>query len=125
VSAADGIVLRVASGPLADAVVRRVVGAVGAQAELPIDRLQDAGLVTDAILDHLDGDQVQIRLGTGTQGLELAVGPLAGGEADQIIDRSRMPDLGSIIERLADRVWIERSDPDEFLCVEVRRTAQG
>lgn len=120
-----GIVLRVASGPIADAVVRRVVGAVGAQAELPIDRLQDAGLVTDAILDHLDRDHVEMRIGAGDLGLELAVGPLAGGEAARIIDRSRMPDLGSIIERLADRLWVERSEPDEFLCVEVHRIAHA
>ena len=45
-------VVRIRSGPLVGAVLGRVVGMLAARAQCPIDRLDDAILLTDAVAAH-------------------------------------------------------------------------
>ena len=44
--------VQIRSGPLVGAVLSRVVGMLAARAQCPIDRLDDALLVTDAVAAH-------------------------------------------------------------------------
>ena len=48
-STANEAVVRIRSGPLVGAVLGRVVGMLAARAQCPIDRLDDAILLTDAV----------------------------------------------------------------------------
>ena len=49
---ANEAVVRIRSGPLVGAVLGRVVGMLAARAQCPIDRLDDAILLTDAVAAH-------------------------------------------------------------------------
>jgi hypothetical protein len=118
------IVVRVAAGRLGDAVLRRVAGALGAQADLPIERIQDAALIVDAILGGIAADPVSAVLRRDDRGLEIAIGPLTDGEGDRMLHDVVSPEIGPIIQSLADRVWIDRArGPFPYFCVTVGRIA--
>lgn len=120
---AGGIEVRLTAGPVADAVLRRIVGAVAAQAELPIDRIHDATLVMDTLLGALATKQVSAVLVPREHGIEIAVGPLLDGEGGRLLTDTAFPDLGSIVHGLSDRVWIDDERcPQEFLCVLIGRS---
>lgn len=118
------IAVRVAAGPVADAVLRRVVSAFGAQADLSIERIQDANLIIDTILGGIAADPVSAVVRRDDRGLEFAIGPLADGEGDRMIHDEVSPELGPIIRFLADRVWIDRDrGPFPYMCATVGRAA--
>jgi hypothetical protein len=68
------------NGPLVGAVLSRVVGMLAARALCPIDRLDDALLVTDAIAahapSHTDDGRVIVTVSADVGGIELRVAPL-------------------------------------------------
>lgn len=116
--ARDGrIEVQLAAGRIADSVLRRIVGAVAAQGELPIDRIHDATLITDAVLGALATDRVTAVLTPHERGIEVAVGPLEEGEGLRILNAAELPEVGSVIHRLSDRVWIDADrGVHEYLC---------
>lgn len=107
--------LRVSTGPLAGPVLTRVVSMILARANCPVDRLDDAMLVCDALSAHapahtLDG-QIALTLATGPERLELRIGALRPEGARQLVQDSAIPGLGNVLERVADEVRYEPS-PD-------------
>ncbi len=118
------IEVHLTAGPVADAVLRRLVSAVAAQGELPIDRIHDAALITDALLGALATERVSALLVPHERGVEIAVGPLLEGEGARILTETEHPELGSIVHGLSDRVWVDaQRGPREYLCVLVGRSA--
>ena len=114
------IVVRVAAGRVGKAVLRRVAGALGAQADLPIERIQDAALVIDAILAGIAADPVSAVLRRDGRSLEIAIGPLANGEGDRMLSDTVSPDVGPVVASLADGAWIDRDrGPFAYLCVTI------
>lgn len=111
----DAVTLTVAAGPYADAVLRRVTRAIATQAELPIDRVQDAALVADGILDCVAARRVVSRLRVDGEAVELRVGPVDEDTGHRIVRGSSDVPLGAILRRLSDRLWM---DEDE-LCVRI------
>jgi hypothetical protein len=119
---AGDVIVRVAAGRIGDAVLRRMIGAVGAQADLPIERIQDATLIVDTILDGIAADPISAILSRRERGLEIAIGPLADGEGERLLDDGATPETGSIVGALADRAWIDHDRAaDAYLCVSVGR----
>ena len=121
----------VASGPLSAPVLGRVVGMLAARADCPIDRLDDALLVADAVAAKAgafsdDGRiraQVVARLGS----VELHVGPLRDGGADALIASAALPGVGNVLERVADELEpLEPGDDDdgEYLLIRLDFDAQ-
>ena len=107
--AADESSVSVASGPLVGPVLRRVVGMLAARAMLPLDRLDDAVLVADVVASRAAAwapETVQMRVGTSERQLWLIVGPLAPGGAEALLGASPVPDVGSVILKLADEVHV-------------------
>jgi serine/threonine-protein kinase RsbW len=100
-----------AEGPLAAPVLGRVVGILAARADCPIDRLDDAMLVADAVAARAaafaeDGRvNVQVAAGPGT--LELRVGPLQVDGASALIASADLPGIGNVLERVADELETE------------------
>ncbi|HWI21388.1 MAG TPA: hypothetical protein VNT22_02110 [Baekduia sp.] len=85
----------------------RVVGMLVARAQCPIDTLDNAMLLSDAIAAHAPeytGAHTSVGIKTTAETLELRVGPFEGGAAARFIDSSALPDIGNIIERVADSV---------------------
>jgi serine/threonine-protein kinase RsbW len=125
-SSADGLGtigetrLSVASGPLVGPVLRRVVGMLAARADLPLDRLDDAVLVADVIANRASAyapDAVDVALLPGDRTLWLRVGPLGVGGAEALLGESAVPDVGSVIVKLADEVHVDAAAAGEYLRV--------
>jgi hypothetical protein len=100
--------LSIHSGPLAVSVLGRVVGMLAARADCPIDRLDDALLITDAVASHaapqtVDG-RVHVTVTTQPGELVVAVTTLKPGGAQALLDASALPGVGSVLERVADGV---------------------
>ncbi|HTN24940.1 MAG TPA: hypothetical protein VL120_13185 [Solirubrobacteraceae bacterium] len=111
----------VTAGPLAGPVLGRVVGMLTARADCPIDRLDDALLVADAVAAKAasfsrDG-RVGVRVAVEFGALELLVGPLRDEGASALIASAALPGVGNVLERVADELESERNgDGDgEFL----------
>jgi hypothetical protein len=110
-TAANTATVKVIQGPLVAPVLSRVVGMLAARAQCPVDRLDDALLVADAIAAHAPGrsidGHVTVRLTADSEGLELRVEDLSPGGGDGLIADAALPGVGNILERIADDVHVE------------------
>jgi serine/threonine-protein kinase RsbW len=100
----------VRTGPLVAAVLSRVVGMLAARALCPIDRLDDALLVTDAIAAHapnhtLNG-RVIVTVSADADAICLLVSPLRAQGAKGLLADAELPGVGNVLERVADEVTI-------------------
>jgi len=107
-------VVRVADGPLVAPVLTRVVGMLAARAQCPVDRLDDALLVADAIAAHaprrsVDG-HVTVRMVAAEDGLELRVLDLEEGGGQGLLADAALPGVGNVLERIADDVHVEADE---------------
>ena len=98
----------VRKGPLVGPVLGRVVGMLAARAQCPIDRLDDAMLLTDAVAAHApahttDG-HVQVVVAADEAGLELRVGALSRDGARALLADAELPGVGNVFTRVADEV---------------------
>ncbi|HEY2282663.1 MAG TPA: hypothetical protein VGH60_03835 [Solirubrobacteraceae bacterium] len=103
--------LRVASGPLAGPVLNRVASMVLARASCPLDRLDDALILCDAISAHApahvrDG-HLAYTLTAQERAVELRVSELRTGGAAGLLDDARLPDVGNVIERYSEQRRVE------------------
>lgn len=119
-----------ARGPLVAPVLGRVVGMLTARADCPIDRLDDALLVADAIAARAasfsDDGRVNVRVVARSGIVELVVGPLSDGGATGLIASAALPGVGNVLERVADVLEPQRRDGDgEFLLIQLGFDAHG
>ena len=95
-------------GPLVGPVLGRVVGMLAARAQCPIDRLDDAMLLTDAVAAHAPAHttdaHVQVVVAADESGLELRVGALARDGASGLLADAELPGVGNVFTRVADEV---------------------
>jgi hypothetical protein len=106
--------LRLTNGPLVGPVLRRVVSMMLARADWPVDRLDEAMLVCDALQAHApayasDG-RLSFSMRTNAQEAELRVLELSEAGALGLMRDAMLPVVGNVIERVAERVSIA---PDE------------
>jgi hypothetical protein len=133
-SAANSAFLRVGAGTLAGPLLTRVVGMMLARAECPVDRLDDAMLICDALGAHAcaqsaDG-HIEFTVHTRGGSMELRVGALAAGGAQRLIQATSLPGVGAVLEPIADQVRVEKSatGPGEELVLDLgfgRRASQS
>jgi hypothetical protein len=119
--------LRMSTGPLVGPVLCRVVSMVLARADWPLDRLDDALLVCDAIAAHapahaLDG-RLAFTVASDSHGIELQVGALAEQGARELIDDAMVPGVGNVLERISNelRVIVGGDEPGEMLVLTLSR----
>jgi hypothetical protein len=109
----------IVNGPLVGAVLGRVVGMLAARAQCPIDRLDDALLITDAVAAHAPrfsaDDRVHVVVRTDESSLEIVVGPLAEGGTEGLVADATLPGVGNVLERVADEVDPSPGDQGEQL----------
>jgi hypothetical protein len=100
--------LRVRSGPLVGAVLSRVVGMLAARAQCPIDRLDDALLISDAVAAHAPrytpNGRVTVTVVADANLLELRVAPLQERGARGLLADAELPGVGNVFEQVADEV---------------------
>jgi anti-sigma regulatory factor (Ser/Thr protein kinase) len=113
--------MRVGHPDLVAPILSRALGAFAARREVPVDRLSDAMLLSDAIsagAPHgFEDGHVSLSIADREEGVELRVGPMKGGGAQQLRASLDLPDLGGSMETLADEVRVEQDDDGEFLVV--------
>ena len=102
-------------------VLARVVGALAARRDLPIDRVSDAVLVTDAIAvaapERFADGRVRLGLDESAGGIDLRLGPMEPGAAMRIREDLELPDVGGTLEKLADELTVEDYDDGEYLII--------
>lgn len=118
----------VADGPLSAPVLGRVVGMLAARADCPIDRLDDALLVADAVAakaaSFSDDGHIRVQVVARTGSVELQVGPLVSGGADDLIASAALPGVGNVLQSVADELEPQESGGDEYLLIRLDFDAQ-
>lgn len=106
-----------ADATISGAVLGRVVGILGARVALPIDRLSDALLVSDALIAATHGGRntVQIEAELEPKRLSLRVGPLEPGGAERLIGSIEAPLGAGALARLVDELGTSADGGGEFL----------
>jgi hypothetical protein len=103
--------VRLANGPLMGPVLGRVVSMVLARADWPLDRLDDALLVCDALCAHApayaSNGRLTFSIEASGQEAELRVLDLTCDGAARLIQDAMLPVVGNVLERIADRVSVE------------------
>lgn len=111
--------VRVRTGPLVAPVLSRVVGMLAARAQCPIDRLDDAMLLTDAVAAHAPANarngHVAIAVRADDSRLELRVGELRPDGARTLLDDAALPGVGNVFEQIADEITTEPGDGGDDL----------
>ena len=102
-------------------VLTRMVSALAARRDLSIDRVSDAVLVTDAIAaaapSRFADGRVRLGLDDRQGAIELRLGPMDPGAADDIRKELEVPDVGGSLEALADDLTVDQSDDGEYLVI--------
>ncbi|MGK2938989.1 MAG: hypothetical protein ACSLFR_14470 [Solirubrobacteraceae bacterium] len=104
-------------GPIVGPVLSAVVAMLAARADCPVDRLDDALLLADAIAAHgpdqgADG-RLRVHITASSEGLELQVGDLRDGGGAALLEAASLPGVGNVLERVADTVEVAE-EPDEL-----------
>lgn len=85
-------------------VLRRAVAATCSKAGLPVDRIDDAVLIVEALLADARtarSEEVHFVLTARPGSFALLMGPLAGDEAERLRVDAGLPGVGPVVERLA------------------------
>jgi hypothetical protein len=102
-------------------VLASIVGALAARRELPVDRMSDAVLVTDAIAaaapSRFTDGRVRLGLEDNNGAIQLRLGPMEDGAADQIREDLRVPEIGGSLEALVDELRVEQGPDGEYLLI--------
>ena len=100
--------LRVAAGPLVAPVLSRVVGMLAARAQCPIDRLDDAMLLADAIAAHAPhftvDDYLRVKVDADVQGLSLVVDGLRPDAGRDLVAAAELPGVGNVLRHVTDEI---------------------
>lgn len=106
--------LRLAIGPALGPVLRRVVSMALTRADWPMDRLDDAILVCDALCVHApayarDG-RLTFSLQADDREAELRVHDLDREDAEALLQDTMLPVVGNVLEQVADRVSVQADE---------------
>jgi hypothetical protein len=85
-------------------VLRRAVASTSSKAGLPVDRIDDALLILEALLADdrtARDDEVQLVLTARPGSFALRMGPFEDAEAQRLLTHAALPIVGPVIERLA------------------------
>jgi serine/threonine-protein kinase RsbW len=107
----------------AERILRRLVAVVAAQRDMSSERVMEGLLLAELVarnsLRYLIGEKVSVHIEVVEPGFELRVGPLEDGGAQAVIADSQVPVIGSVLERLADDVRVDRADDGESLTLRI------
>ncbi len=119
--------LRVGPPELVGAVLSRALTALAARHEITVDRISDAMLLSDAISASapraFEDGHVRLSIADRPEGVELRVGPMLSGGAQNLRESLALPEDGGSLELLADEMRTESGDGGEFLIVGIASLA--
>ncbi|HEX5954616.1 MAG TPA: ATP-binding protein [Solirubrobacterales bacterium] len=113
------------AGELVAPVLSRVISMFAARADLSVDELSDAVLISDALSarssDEFPNGTARIGVKEDSGAFDIRVGPLGAGGAQRLLDGLRIPMLDATLETLADEVRIESGEDGELLVLRIGR----
>lgn len=119
--AVTGAEIAVGKAELLEPVLARMVGVLAARRDLPVERLSDAVLLTDAISVAAPGrfadGCVRFDLEESERGFELRLGPMEAGGAAKVRKALELPAVGGSVETLADELAVETADDGDYLLI--------
>jgi serine/threonine-protein kinase RsbW len=105
-------------------VVEPLISALAARSRLSLERFSDVYLITRAIAAHVQSaassGRVSFALGADEQRIDMTIGPLRRGAADQLRAAGTSESLESSVARLADQIDCEPIDSSELLRIVVK-----
>src|SRR4051812_38891206 len=121
--------IRLPSGDLLAPVLSRVISMFATRADLSVDELSDAVLLSDALsasgTANFTDDTARIAIREEDGSFEVRVGPLAEGGGQQLIDGLRIPELDASLEGLAEEIRVDPLDAGgEVLSIRISRAAR-
>ncbi|MHB8531285.1 MAG: ATP-binding protein, partial [Solirubrobacteraceae bacterium] len=118
---ADLTVMTVAPTEVARSVVPRVLSTLAARAYFSTDRISDTQLLADALVEQTNGSISSSHLSVGVsvapRNLELRVGPLHSGRADELFAEAGPSPLGDVLERLSGGHTVSAAGTSEMLAL--------
>ncbi|MGD9695662.1 MAG: hypothetical protein AB7V42_08390 [Thermoleophilia bacterium] len=109
------ITLRIRRTPYGAPAVERLVVAVGARADLPVERLDEARLLAAVAVREawgvLAADVMELRIGSTGGRVVVDIGPFQDGGAERVAQSAPVPGAGGVVDRLASG-WSARSGED-------------
>jgi serine/threonine-protein kinase RsbW len=115
----------VPAGDLLAPVLSRVISMFAARADLSVDQLSDAVLLSDAISaqgpEGFQGGKARIAVREEDGAFDMRIGPLGDDGAQRLLDSLRIPSLDASLEDLADEVRVEESEDGEVLALRIAR----
>jgi serine/threonine-protein kinase RsbW len=119
-----GTAIQVSDERIAAPVISRVLAVLAARSDFPVDRLTDAMLIADALAANAatgfeDGNlRMVVEDGDGT--IDVRVGPMENGAAEQLRSHLEIPGLGATLEKLADDVSVDQASDGEYFSLKMR-----
>jgi serine/threonine-protein kinase RsbW len=105
--------IAITPGPLMAPVLGRLIAMLAARADFSLERLSDAVLVTDALSANLSsfisGQRASVTFQDGRRKIDLRVGPLVDGGAEQLLRALELPGLERALEGLAADIKVENT----------------
>jgi serine/threonine-protein kinase RsbW len=113
------------AGELVAPVLSRVISMFAARADLSVDELSDAVLISDALSarssEEFPNGTARIGVKEDAGAFDIRVGPLEAGGGQRLLDGLRIPMLDATLETLADDVRIETGEDGELLILRIGR----
>ena len=112
-------------GPLLPRVLDRLLGALAARADLSVDRLNDLGMVGDAVsaaaAGSVTGGRLEVVATPTDGGLDLSFRPFAPGGAARVRRAGGLPGGGDLFAGVAKQVEIVQDGGSERLTLRITR----
>jgi hypothetical protein len=116
---ADVMLMTVAPTAVARTVVPRILSTLAARAYFSTDGISDTQILADALVAHTDGSISASHLSLGVsvapRNLELRIGPLRSGRADELFGAEVDGGIAGALERLAGGHTISAAGTSEML----------
>ena len=114
------------AGEFLSPILSRVISMFATRADLSVDELSDAVLLSDAISaqgpDGFHDGTARIAVSEEDGAFNLRLGPLGADGAQRLLDGLRIPSLDASLEDLADEVKIEQGQDGEVLALRIARS---
>jgi hypothetical protein len=106
-------------------VLDRLLGALAARADLSVDRLNDLGMVGDAVsaaaAANVTGGRLVVVATPTAGGLDLSFGPFAAGGAARVRLAGALPGGGDLFGGVAKQVEVVQDGASERLALRITR----
>lgn len=114
------------AGELLAPILSRVIAMFATRADLSVDQLSDAVLLSDAISasgsDGFPDGTARLAVSERDGSFEVRVGPLEDGGGQRLLEGMRIPALGASLESLADEIRVDASEAGELLAIRIGRS---